>query len=124
MAADFGQLVIRRMFEIGEINSIDELPKIITLAMEMAEDMKDYTGEQKKELVKDSVIWVISRMDPTNAAIWDDCLIATVPYLIDHFVAVSKNGLRINLPTTVRQFRCPCPEVFVNYFRSSPLAKK
>lgn len=124
MAADFGQLIMRRMLEQTDISTISELPQIITLAMEMAEQMQDYTGEQKKELVTRSVIWVIGRMDPQNATLWDDCLIATVPHLIDHFVVVSENGIQINAPTTVRQFRCPCPEAFVNWFRAPSLGKK
>ena len=124
MAAKFGQLVIRRMFEIGEINSIEELPKIITLAMEMAEKVENYSGLQKKQLVIDATIYVVSKMDPQNAAIWDDCLIATLPYMIDHFLTVADKGLQINMPTTKRQFRCPCPEIFVNYFRSTRLEEK
>ena len=92
--------------------------------MEMAEQMQDYTGEQKKELVTISVVWVIGRMDPQSATLWDDCLVATIPHLIDHFVTVSGSGIQINTPTAIRQFRCPCPEVFVDWFRAPSLGEK
>lgn len=78
------------------------LPGIVTKAMEIAEQVYGLNGSQKRQLVIDALTQLVRTVDKeAGISVADPVFEALLPSLVDHFVAVSKDGLSINVvPTT------------------------
>lgn len=74
------------------------LPGIVTKAMEIAEGLYGLNGPQKRQLVIDALTQLVRTVDKeAGISVADPVFEALLPSLVDHFVAVSKDGLSINL---------------------------
>jgi hypothetical protein len=76
------------------------LPGIVTKAMEIAEQVYGLNGSQKRQLVIDALTQLVRTVDKeAGISVADPVFEALLPSLVDHFVAVSKDGLSINVVT-------------------------
>ena len=77
------------------------LPTTLTQAMELAEQVVGLTGPQKRQLVIDALLQLVRTVDKeAGISVADPVFEALLPSLVDHFVAVSKDGISVNVPTT------------------------
>jgi len=87
------------------------LPKMVTKAMELVENLYGLNGIQKRQLVIDALTQLVRTVDKeAGISIADPVFQAMLPSLVDHFVTVSKDGLSINVapPTPAGCFRFLC----------------
>lgn len=87
------------------------LPRMVTKAMELVENLYGLNGIQKRQLVIDALTQLVRTVDKeAGISIADPVFQAMLPSLVDHFVTVSKDGLSINVapPTPAGCFRFLC----------------
>jgi hypothetical protein len=84
---------LKRVFGEGGLTS-QTLVSVVTHAMTLAEQYPGLTGEDKKQLVMDAAVVLLSETGRNEG--FDAVLDAVAPAMIDALVVATKDGLSIN----------------------------
>ena len=106
----FPKAVIETLKPLLEDVTVENLMKIIPVLIKHVEMYKDFTGEQKKNMVVNMLKHLIDVTDgPGNDEIFDPILKRMVPGIIDTLVYVDRGNLKLN---TKKIKKLPCFNVF------------
>ena len=90
--------LLQKLVTDSESVTWSSLPRTLTKAMELAEQVYGLTGVQKRQLVIDALTQLVRTVGKeAGTTIADPVFEAMLPSLVDHFVTVSKDGLSINV---------------------------
>ena len=93
----FPKAVIETLKPLLEDVTVENLMKIIPVLIKHVEMYKDFTGEQKKNMVVNMLKHLIDVTDgPGNDEIFDPILKRMVPGIIDTLVDVDRGNLKLN----------------------------
>ena len=102
----FPKAVVETLKPLLEDVSVENIMKIIPALIKHVEIYKDFTGEQKKNMVINMLKHLIDVTDgPGNDEIFDPILKRLVPGIIDTLVDVDRGNLKLN---TKKVKKLPC----------------
>lgn len=92
----------------GEKVCFSNLPKLVASAMEVAQNMGDLSGPEKKEAVTKAICMAIDRSDVAGP--FEGAVLELVPRLCDTLIEVDKGRLVINkkLRSSIVARFCQC----------------
>jgi len=110
----FPKAVVETLKPLLEELSVENIMKIIPALIQHVEMYKDFTGEQKRNMVINMLKHLIDVTDgPGNDELWDPIMKRMVPSIIDTLVDVDKGKLKL---TGKKLKKLPCLMLFKGCF--------